>query len=315
MGTNALPAAADVGRLALRVADLEAAVAFYVDVLGLERLDVDRLDAASAAQPADGERAVLGVDGEALLALDGAPDAPRRGPTEAGLYHVAIRVPDRPTFGAVVASLQDRSLIDGAADHAVSEAIYLRDPEGNGLELYVDRPREDWPVADGRVAMVTDPLGLEELVALAPDAGESGNIAADDSPAPTLPGGTTIGHVHLEVTDLVATQAFYGETLGMNVRQRMGDQALFLAAGEYHHHVGANTWQRRSAPATGGSLGLAWFEVVVPDADALAAAVERFEAEGVAVERPAAGVAAVTDPDGIALRVRVDGSSGIRDDA
>jgi catechol 2,3-dioxygenase len=305
MDTTTLPAAAGVGRVALRVADLEAATAFYADVLGFERLD-----AASAVPPTDGERAIVGVDGEALLVLDGAPDAPARGPAEAGLFHVAIRLPDRAGLGAAAARLLKRNLLDGASDHGVSEALYLRDPEGNGIELYVDRPQADWPTAEDGVQMVTDPLDLDELVALAPDAAEAATAGDDSDSTASLPGGTTVGHVHLSVTDLDATRGFYADALGMNVRQRMGDQALFLAAGDYHHHVGANTWRRRSEPAGADSLGLDWFEVVVPDQEALAAAVERFEAKGVAVERSAEGAVAVTDPDGIALRVRVDGSSG-----
>ncbi|WP_248517659.1 VOC family protein [Salinarchaeum laminariae] len=302
MSTDALPAAAGIGRVHLRVADLDEAVAFYQDVIGLDRLDPDTVEASTPAPDgAELQRAVFGVASDPLLVLDAAPDAPNRSPAEAGLYHLAIRVPDRATLGAAIARLRERDLIDGAADHGVSEAIYCRDPAGNGLELYVDRPRAEWPMAGDRVEMGTDPLDLDALVALADD-GES----SDRSGA--LPAGTTIGHVHLEVTDLDATDEFYADLLGMGPRQRMGDQALFLAAGEYHHHVGANTWRRRSAPIENDSLGLESFEVVLPDDDALDAAAARFEDAGITVERPADGVAAVFDPDGIAVRLRVDGA-------
>ncbi|GAB3689985.1 VOC family protein [Salinarchaeum chitinilyticum] len=306
MSTDALPAAAGIGRVSLRVADLADATAFYEDVLGFERLDAATV--AGAAPPIDGDRAVLGVAGEALLVLKEAPDASTRTPAQAGLYHVAICVPDRPALGAAIARLQQRDLIDGAADHGVSEAIYCRDPEGNGLEVYVDRPRAEWPMQGDRVQMVTDPLDLDELVGLA-DAKVGDDAGTGDGPETDskLPAGTTIGHVHLEVTDLDQTHDFYADGLGMALRQRMGDQALFLAAGEYHHHVGANTWRRRSEPAGEDALGLAWFEVVVPDEGALEAAETSLREAGHDVERDHDGaVLAVADPDGIGLRLRVD---------
>jgi len=294
MTSDALPAAAGIGRVALRVPDLEATVTFYEDVIGLDRLAPDAV--AATSPPAEAESAVLGAAGEPLLVLDAAPDAPQRTPAQAGLYHLAILVPDRATLGAAVGRLRDRDLIDGAADHGVSEAIYSRDPAGNGVEIYVDRPKAAWPIEGDRVQMVTDPLDLDELGSLAP-------LDADG----TLPEGTTVGHVHLEVSDLDRTAGFYADALGLNVRQRMGEQALFLAAGEYHHHVGANTWRRRSEPAGDDSLGIAWFEVVLPSESALEDAARRLEEAGVAVERERDGaVLAVTDPDGIELRLRVD---------
>ncbi|AGN01408.1 Glyoxalase/bleomycin resistance protein/dioxygenase [Salinarchaeum sp. Harcht-Bsk1] len=303
MDSDALPAATGIGRVALRVADLADTTAFYVDVLGFERLDPAAVPDVVPAP--EGDRAVLGAGGDALLVLEEAPDAPSRSPDEAGLYHVAIRVPNRPSLGAAIVRCRERDLLDGAADHGVSEAVYLRDPEGNGLELYADRPKAEWPLApDGRVEMVTDPLDLDALVALAGD---------DPADAP-LPAGTTIGHVHLEVTDLDATNDFYADALGTNLRQRMGEQALFLAAGDYHHHVGANTWRRRSAPASPDSPGLGWFEVVVPDDAALDAAADRLEASGVAVDRfgdgeaTASGLVVASDPDGVVVRLRVDGA-------
>jgi len=302
MTSDALPADADIGRVALRVGDLEETAAFYEETIGLERLDSDVVGDTSpdpdGVAGTDGDRVVLGAADEPFLVLDHAPDASPRTPTQTGLYHVAIRVPDRATLGAAIARLRGRDLIDGAADHGVSEAIYLRDPEGNGLELYADRPRAEWPLDGDRVVMVTDPLDLEALVALAEEGAASRS----------LPAGSTIGHVHLEVVDLEPTRTFYADALGMRIRQRMGDQALFLAAGEYHHHVGANTWRRRSERAGDDSLGLAWFEVAVPNADALAAAADRLAAAGSAVGRPEDGLLAVTDPDGIGLRLRVDDS-------
>jgi len=294
---DALPAGAGIGRVALRVSDLDETAAFYEDVIGLERLDSAAVE--ETAPPPDGERAVLGVADEALLVLDGAPDAPARGPTEAGLYHVAVMLPDRAALGTAIERIRRNSGLDGAADHGVSEAIYCRDPAGNGLECYVDRPKSEWPMEGDRVVMETDPLDLEDLVSLSQDA-RGGEAASAE-----LPAGTTIGHVHLEATDLESTRSLYADALGMRLRQRFGDEAIFLAAGDYHHHVGANTWRHRSAPA-GDGLGLAWFEVLVPEASALDAAVERLGDGGFEVDRSAEGAVAVADPDGIGLRLRID---------
>ena len=242
------------------------------------------------------DRTSLGVDGRPLIELHADPTAPERGRTEAGLFHTAIRVPSRDALADALHRIHGDWRLDGASDHHVSEALYLTDPEGNGVEIYRDRERAAWPTDDGgRVGMVTEPLDLDELASAAGD--ERGASA-------TVPVGTDVGHVHLEVTSLRSARECYGDALGMNVRQETGG-ALFLAAGEYHHHVGANVWNRRSTPAAG--LGLDWFEVVVPDAGALAAVRERFDRADVATESVDGGEAelAVTDGDGIGLRVRV----------
>ena len=187
--------------------------------------------------------------------------------------------------------------LTGASDHLVSEALYLRDPAGNGVELYYDRPREDWPLTDdGGVAMETLPLDLDDLSA----SSETGGAAA-------LPAGTDIGHVHLEVTDLPRAEAFYADALGLNVRARYGDDAAFLAAGDYHHHVGLNTWNHRRSPATGG-LGLAWFELALPDAGTADAVRRRLADRGYGVDEESADdgeASTVADPDGIRVRLVV----------
>jgi catechol 2,3-dioxygenase len=284
MSDETLPATAGIGRVALRVADLDAVVSFYRDVVGL------------AVRSRAAERATLGTADSGLLELTAAPDTPARPDSAAGLFHTAFRVPSRAALADALARVRDGWQLSGASDHAVSEALYLRDPEGNGVEIYRDRERAAWPTDDGgRVGMVTEPLDLDELASAAGD--ERGASA-------TVPVGTDVGHVHLEVTSLRSARERYGDALGMNVRQETGG-ALFLAAGEYHHHVGANVWNRRSTPAAG--LGLDWFEVVVPDAGALAAVRERFDRADVATESVDGGEAelAVTDGDGIGLRVRV----------
>jgi catechol 2,3-dioxygenase len=272
--TGELPAGTRIGRSALRVADLEEVAAFYRDVVGLDVLD------------RSGVRATLGAGGTALLVLEEADAGPRTGP---GLYHNAFRVPSRAALGDALERVRERWELDGASDHRVSEALYLTDPEGNGVEVYRDFPRESWPETDdGRVGMATDPLDLPALEAAA--AGEDG-----------VPEGTDLGHVHLEVSSLDAARGFYVDTLGFALRATYPG-ALFVAAGGYHHHVGANVWNGRTGPA--GGRGLSWVEVVVPESG-LDAVRERLADRGHPPADTAEGVA-VTDPDGIEIRFRAE---------
>lgn len=263
----------------------------------------------------DGSRAVLSAGETPVVVLDEDSDAPERGRREAGLFHLAVRVPDRGALGDVLARARTRAsdtgaTLSGASDHLVSEALYFRDPEGNGVEVYRDRPREEWPWTDDRrVSMDTLPL---DLGALADD-------AAGDEVAPA---GTDLGHVHLEVTNVPRSRDFYVDALGMRVRDEGYPGAAFVAAGEYHHHVGLNSWNTRSAPA-GGSRGIEWFEIVVPDAATLDAVRESLVDAGHEIEQDgsdesgsgdgdatdAADASTATeslvlsDPDGIGVRV------------
>lgn len=266
------------GRVALRVNDLDRLVAFYRDVVGLTVLE------------RDGDRATLGSD-EPLLELIADPDASERRREETGLFHAAFRVPSREALGEALERIRERWRLEGASDHLVSEALYLADPEGNGVEIYRDRPRSEWPIdEDGGVEMETLALDTEALAALGRGRG-------------TAPDGTTVGHVHLEVSSLPAARAFYVDALGLRVRQEWGDSALFVAAGDYHHHVGLNTWNGRTAPSTG--RGLAWFELLVPDRGALEAIRGRLEGPGVEADGEGAGLD-IADPDGIELRLRAE---------
>ncbi len=283
-----LPASAGVGRVALRVGSLDRVAPFYRDVVGF---DVDR--------DADGERARLTAGGETLIILEADADAPERGDDEAGLFHLAVRVPDRAALSEALSRVRrGDAALTGASDHLVSEALYLRDPAGNGVEVYYDRPREEWPwTDDGGVAMETLPLDLDDLSAASDADGSAG-----------LPAGTDVGHVHLEVTDLPRAESFYVDALGTNLRARYGDDAAFVAAGDYHHHVGLNTWNGRRAPA-GESRGLAWFEVSLPDAETLDAVRRRLEERGYDVAGDASSdgpAVAVADPDGIRVRLVVE---------
>jgi catechol 2,3-dioxygenase len=268
------PSTTRIGQVALRVADLERMTAFYRQIVGFDLLE----DTAG--------QTVLGAGGEKLIVLIEDTDAEQREMDEAGLFHTAFRVPERKDLAEALQRVEEHWQLDGAADHHVSEAIYLSDPKGNGIEIYWDRPREDWDVDNGMVRMASERLDLDGLRDIATG---TDRIAA----------GTTVGHVHLEVSDLDASRQFYVDTLGFNVRHERGS-ALFLAAGDYQHHIGLNTWNRRTAPASG--LGLAWFELQVPEEETVSAFLENVDG----AERTDDGVL-ITDPDGITIRLHPDG--------
>lgn len=295
MGNSpALPADTRVGRAALRVADRAATIEFYRDVVGLEVLE----------REVDGPGVPLGVDGTPLLVLCEDPTAEPRDERETGLYHNAFRVPSRGALGAALNRIRDHWTLEGASDHGISEALYCTDPEGNGVEIYCDRPREAWPRADdGTLRATGEPLDLEALATAADDAAEStGDDATERTDRRAAPAGTTLGHVHLEVSSLEAARAFYAGTLGLGVSMEFAPGALFFAAGDYHHHVGANVWNRRSTPTDG--LGLAWFELLVPNAEAFDALGQRATADDDATVAEIDGGIEIADSDGIRVRVR-----------
>jgi catechol 2,3-dioxygenase len=222
--------------------------------------------------------ASLGVPGpargEILLVLSGSADAPHVTGTT-GLYHFAILVPSRAHLAQALRRLVETGTrLQGAADHGVSEAIYLADPDGNGIEIYRDRPRHEWPIVDGHLRMGVDPLDLDALL----------DESADAEPA-SLAEGTTIGHVHLHVSDLAAARNFYVDVLGFELMQRYGPSALFVSAGGYHHHIGLNTWAGVGAPPPPpGAIGLHQFVVRMPNASARDEVTERIRRAGIPVE-------------------------------
>jgi catechol 2,3-dioxygenase len=233
--------------VALTVSDLADTAAFYQQVLGLEEL------------ARVGDALELGAGGETIVRLVQDPKA-RVVRGTARLYHFAILLPSRRDLArALLRLLESRWPVEGASDHLVSEAIYLSDPERNGIELYRDRARAEWPWSGGELQMGTLPLDVQRLVGEA--AGESATCA---------PEGTTLGHVHLHVHDIAAAEHFYREVLGLDLMLRYGDSASFLSAGGYHHHVAVNIWGMAGArPAQSGVLGLRWFRIQLPDRAAL----------------------------------------------
>ncbi len=264
-----------LGPVHLTVRDLPRALAFYTGRLGLAVRD-----------RADGT-ARLGAGGPDLLVLRESPEAPRA-PWATGLYHFAVLVPSRRDLARALAHLLDsRTPLSGAADHGVSEAVYLPDPEGNGIEVYRDRPRAEWPLADGGVRMTTDPLDVQGLLA-----------EAEDPPAAWngLPTGTRIGHVHLRVARLDEAERFYVGVLGFDRMQLLNGSALFVSAGGYHHHLGLNTWAGVGAPPPPpGAAGLDHFVLHLPDTKERDRVLARARAAGLEIGSEE-GVPALTDP-------------------
>lgn len=268
-----------MGAVRLAVADIPRVRAFYEEVLGLQGVTGE-----------DGQASLGAPGGPALVELLGDGSAPPRDPRAPGLFHLALLMPNRPALAMALARLATaRWPLDGASDHLVSEALYLSDPEGNGIEIYRDRPRAEWEMRDGQLAMATLPLDLENLMA------ELGAVDHVESQAPT---GVTMGHVHLQVSDLARAEEFYAGVLGFEVTVRAYPGALFVSAGGYHHHLGLNTWHSAgSPPAREGSAGLRNFEVVLPSQPELERVLERVRAAGLEARAEGRG-SLVRDPFG-----------------
>ena len=279
-----LPPATHIGAVRLQIADLDRSLAYYDRVLGLRVLD------------RTAHSATLGAVGSTTPLLDlrlkpGVNSVPRRG--RLGLYHFAILVPDRASLGRLVAHLSEIGAYAGMSDHLVSEAIYLTDPDGLGIEVYADRPRDQWRYAGLELKMASDPLDVQDLVAAGAGEAWSG-----------MPNGTVIGHVHLYVGDLDRAAAFYHEALGFDKVVWSYPGALFLSAGGYHHHLGTNTWAAGAPAATDEDARLLEWELVVPDAAHVAAAGKSVEDAGGTIERATDGSILARDPWGTAVRLR-----------
>lgn len=272
----------------LDVSDLPRSIEFYERVLGLPLISRDEHHAWLGPDPLHPALVLGDIAAPTLLP-----------PGATGLYHVAWLHPTRAALAETVRRVvAARWPFEGASDHGVSEALYLSDPDGLGIEVYVDRPREQWqrPPDGHGVNMVTLPLDLDDLLA-----------QSTAEPAPTVPPQTGIGHVHLKVAYVPRTAAFYRDALGLEEQAQLAS-AAFLAAGGYHHHVGANSWQSRGAsPAPDSAPGLRRMEFELSDLDALDS-LERTLTEAPApglpapVERGSAGELSVHDPDGQLLR-------------
>jgi catechol 2,3-dioxygenase len=237
-----LPGTTRIAYAQFVVNDAPASVHFYKDLVGLEPIWSRGSTTALAAT----------TEGEPVVFLTQDRAARQKAPHSAGLFHMALLYPSRRDLAEAFTRLHGEAWqFQGFADHGVSEAIYLADAEGNGVELYVDKPRSEWPVRNGELQMVTDPLDLDDLLA-----------ELNKPTQPRQEAGLSIGHMHLQVTDLKAAGAFYNEALGFAVTQRSFPGALFVAAGGYHHHIGLNVWNSRGgSPAADGTLGLVRFGI------------------------------------------------------
>ena len=272
-----------VARVDLRVRDISAAVAFYTDVVGLEATEVGNTS-ASLGSPG----------GPAVLALDSTGVTHAADPRATGLFHTAFRFPTRPSLGDALARVVRAGLPVSAGDHLVSEALYIDDPDGNGVELYWDRPVEEWPPPseDALVPMATLPVDLEGLYA---GRGES-------SPGEPAPRGTDIGHVHLQVSDAERTSRFYVDVLGLDLTARLGGSAAFLSSKGYHHNIGANSWRSQGGHAAPANrAGLTRVVFAVSDEAELELLAQRLRERG---WRSSITDTEITllDPDGIELR-------------
>jgi catechol 2,3-dioxygenase len=236
-----------LGRVVLTVKNLDAVQAFYQRAVGLHLLR------------RDGETAELGTGSATLLELRRDPAARFRSPREAGLFHTAFLLPSRADLGRWVKhAAATRAPVVGASDHDVSEAIYLSDPEGNGVEIYSDRPASTWRKSGNEIQMSTEALDIEDLVAQAGTTGWSG-----------FPEGSTVGHVHLQVGAIPTAEAFYNGVLGFDITCRYPGGSFFASDG-YHHHVATNVWNSRGAgPRAFPATGLDAFEIAM-DRDRIA---------------------------------------------
>lgn len=283
--SDRLPEGTYIGYAHLQVSDLGRALAFYRDLLGFREIE------------GEGSTVLLSATGSPppRLVLTERRGARPKPPRTTGLYHVAIRLPTRRDLARVFQRLLAHEWpFHGFSDHGVSEALYLPDPDGNGLEIYRDRPRAQWPWQAGRLAMVTKPLDVEGLLR-----------EATPEPWEGLPPGTDIGHIHLHVADLEEAETFYHGVLGLEVTQRDYPGARFFAAGGYHHHVGTNIWAGRGAPPPPpDAVGLRAFRLVVPDEAAWEGIRARATAAGLPV-RERGGVLFLQDPSANPVRVAV----------
>jgi catechol 2,3-dioxygenase len=286
---SAVPTAASrapvhIGAVGMMVRDLDRLTAYYRDMLGL------------TVQEQTPQVAILGAGGITLLELIHKPDALPDDPREAGLYHTAFLMPTRADLARWILHVsKTRVPITGASDHHVSEAIYLDDPEGNGVEVYFDRPREKWRRDGDMIFQKTDPLDVDAIVR---------EVDPATATYASAPAGLRIGHIHLRVGNIARAENFYRGALGLDVtRRRTG--ATFLSSGGYHHHVAVNTWHSNHAGArNGGRAGLGWFSMEINDQATLDGLKTRLGAAGVATDAIPGGFAAM-DPWGTRIRFSI----------
>ena len=274
-----------VGQVHIKVTDLQKSLAFYQEIVGFDVLETD------------GQKAILTADGRSPLLVIEQPDLPEpKQPRTTGLYHFALLLPERKDLAkTLIHLLQSHYPLEGAADHFVSEALYLSDPDGNGIEIYTDRPDDTWKWEKGEVDMGTVALDAQGLVK-----------EDDGKPWTGLPEETVMGHIHLHVANLAETEHFYLQGLGFERVLQYGEQALFISTGKYHHHIGLNTWNGAGAPSPSeNSAGLKSFTLILPSDRALKETAERLEQMGVNLKWEA-GQIITRDPSGNVILLSVN---------
>ena len=291
-----LQEAAHIAYAHLQISDLKRSLHFYEDLVGLRRKRTHGRRVALAASP----------EGTPPLLLTEFPGARPKPPRTTGLYHIAIRYPTRRELARAFKRLyDDGSEFQGFSDHLVSEAIYLADPDGNGVELYVDRPREAWVSRAGQIEMATEALDMDNLL---------GELDEDESASKEADPKTDMGHVHLHVSDLQKAERLYHTTLGFDITQRSYPGALFMSAGGYHHHIGVNTWAGRDASAPpAGSAGLLSVGIKVPTRETTDVLKKRLDEHQIPYDIQTLDiiqkeVLRVKDPDGTTLEFLSDGA-------
>ncbi|MFS0576900.1 VOC family protein [Sporosarcina sp. 179-K 3D1 HS] len=265
----------------LNVTNLERSLEFYTGVIGLQELERTEV------------KAVLTADGKTpLVQLEQPENVTAIEPRRSGLFHFAILVPTRADLGRILNHFIERNVQLGASDHIVSEALYLSDPDGNGIEVYVDRHPDEWQWENGHVVMRTDPLQYEDVLA----AGGAGSWEG-------MPVGTIMGHIHLHVADLQEAETFY-KTLGFEVVSHY-PQALFMSNGKYHHHIAVNTWNGAGAPRPSAlSAGMRAYTLIYPDEETLLASIDQVQEAGNEV-KPVSNGYCVEDPSGNQILLRL----------
>jgi catechol 2,3-dioxygenase len=251
-----------LGAVHLTVSNLARSLEFYQQIIGFK------------LHRRNDNMAYLGAGQNDLLVLtEQAQAQPPRGTT--GLYHFAILTPSRFELAQSLKRIAEtRTPVEGFADHLVSEAIYLPDPDGNGIEIYRDRPRSEWKYPNGQLKMGTEPLDIQDLL---------GELAGHETAWAGLHAETTIGHIHLHVANIPQAEAFYQGVLGFDLIIRYGPSASFLSAGGYHHHIGVNTWAGKVPPPP-GAVGLRYFVIRLPNAQALNDVANNVRQAGIPLE-------------------------------
>ncbi|SFC15715.1 catechol 2,3-dioxygenase [Alkalibacterium subtropicum] len=264
----------------LNVEDLEKMTTYYKDKIGLSILEQSANQTALGTE--NGKQVLIN-----LIKTDTKASPMRK----AGLFHTAFLVPTRRDLGNVLFGLLKKEVpVEGASDHGYSEAIYLTDPEGNGIEIYRDKPQTAWDIEeDGTIRGVTEQMDAEGVLA-----------SRTEELVDKMPEGTKIGHVHLSVSDLKKSQAFYIDGLGMQLKYEFGSQARFIAAADYHHHLGLNTWLGVNIPEREQyDIGLTRFTLALSSAVELEKTKEHFNAEEISIKDSGENFVTVVDPNGI----------------